>query len=470
MKKLTLLLFLALGVVPAFAQTPSRVDGTFQDALGRALSGATVYVCTQPCVSTSIPPSPLATLFSDGVSTPVTTAGQVLTDGNGNFFFYTLAPIFTEVFVYRGRIVKILPDQVPKGGGAGFNCGSPLAPGILYFNGTACVVDTNATDDTNLAGNIVVASLTTPGTVTATNFVTTGSGGVFGGTQQSAPANPLTNQYALYVDSTSGKLTCLLGPSLTNCMPAGGGGAITISTNSVNNTSQTVLNFVNPATFNGLTATFSNPTSGNETFAFGGSLDLATQTHPSITVAGVTCTLGGSCSPPVQPVCSTPGSSDTLTQAGGTFPGTFATTCSVPSTAIVGVGQYLHVIAHGVQTTTATASPIVNIQVNAGGTTGICASSTNTSISASQTNESWDIDCNIQIVTTGAPGTAIAWGKQNYANNAQGGPAAINPRFSTNAGAVNYTTTSAQTVSVQETATPVAGQSITLQSLVVTNY
>lgn len=170
------------------------------------------------------------------------------------------------------------------------------------------------------------------------------------------------------------------------------------------------------------------------------------------------------------PVCSTPGSSDTLTQAGATFPGTFATTCSVPATAISGVGQTLHVIAHGVQTTTATASPVVNIQVNAFGTTGICAASTNTSLSASQTNEPWDAECVIQIVTTGAPGTAFAWGKQNYATNAQGGPAGVNPRFYVNAGTVSATTNSTQTVSIQETATPVAGQSITLQSLVVTNY
>ena len=48
-----------------------------------------------------------------------------------------------------------------------------------------------------------------------------------------------------------------------------------LKTNGSNNSSQTTLNFVNPSTFNGLTTTFSNPTSGNETFTFGGSLNSA---------------------------------------------------------------------------------------------------------------------------------------------------------------------------------------------------
>ena len=52
-----------------------------------------------------------------------------------------------------------------------------------------------------------------------------------------------------------------------------GCGSTIIQTNGVNNAVQTTLNFLNPASFNGLTFTFQNPAStGNETFAVGGTL------------------------------------------------------------------------------------------------------------------------------------------------------------------------------------------------------
>jgi hypothetical protein len=166
------------------------------------------------------------------------------------------------------------------------------------------------------------------------------------------------------------------------------------------------------------------------------------------------------------PVGSVSGSSDTLSAAG-----TFATTISVPATAISGVGQILEIRAHGVYTTNATASPVENIQVNAGGTTGICSHSTgNNNLATSVTNVPWDVACYIQIVTTGAPGTAYAWGLDEVSSGTLGGNGTNSPHFYVNASTVNYTTNSSQTVSIQETGTLVSGTSLTLQSLVVRNY
>lgn len=56
---------------------------------------------------------------------------------------------------------------------------------------------------------------------------------------------------------------------------SGGASGLSISTNGTNNTSQNALNFVNPAAFQGLSFTFSNPASGNETFSVSGSLNAA---------------------------------------------------------------------------------------------------------------------------------------------------------------------------------------------------
>ena len=162
------------------------------------------------------------------------------------------------------------------------------------------------------------------------------------------------------------------------------------------------------------------------------------------------------------PLCSLIGSSDTLSAAG-----TFATTCSVPSTAISGVGQIIEVRARGTWTTGATASPILNFQVNAGGTSGVCLHSSNNALAINQT-ENWDLVCYIHIVTTGAPGTADTWGlDETYTTT--GGSSQVSKSFA-QTGTVSFTTNSTQSISIQETATPVSGESFTLTDLVVRNY
>lgn len=58
----------------------------------------------------------------------------------------------------------------------------------------------------------------------------------------------------------------------SNCR--GTAGSTTIQTNGTNNSLQTLLNFVNPASFNGLSFTFQNTSGGIETFALSGSLGV----------------------------------------------------------------------------------------------------------------------------------------------------------------------------------------------------
>jgi len=129
---------------------------------------------------------------------------------------------------------------------------------------------------------------------------------------------------------------------------------------------------------------------------------------------------------------------------------------------------------HGSYVTSATSSPKFAIQVNAGGTSGICpAPTTAIAISASVTaGGTWDAVCRIVILTTGSSGTALAGG-EIYVGNGAGIQAANNGVFSNDStcssacATVGYNTTTSETVSVQETATTVSGQTINLQSLIV---
>jgi hypothetical protein len=157
--------------------------------------------------------------------------------------------------------------------------------------------------------------------------------------------------------------------------------------------------------------------------------------------------------------CYASSTSDQITSAGA-----FATTCSVPSTNLA-AGTVIEIYFHGVWTTSATSSPKLNFEINAGGTTGECpAATTAVALTASQTNGVFDGVCRILITTTGSSGTAIAGGNIQTENGAGGG--GLTQGFN-NASTVTYNTTTAETVSVQETTAMVSGQTMNLQSLVV---
>lgn len=101
-----------------------RYDGTVNAANGFALTGVEVYVCTQPANTSAIPPSPLATIYSDNAgANPINQSTTPLeTDGLGNFFFYAATGTYTIVyFDPLGRMpTTIFPDQqvVSQGGGS----------------------------------------------------------------------------------------------------------------------------------------------------------------------------------------------------------------------------------------------------------------------------------------------------------------------------------------------------------------
>jgi hypothetical protein len=164
------------------------------------------------------------------------------------------------------------------------------------------------------------------------------------------------------------------------------------------------------------------------------------------------------------PLCSLVGSSDTISAAA-----VFATVCPITAANISGAGQIFEIRAHGVYTTTGTSTPIEHMRVNAFGTTGACQySGGNNALNLSLTNLSWDVVCFVQILTTGAPGTATAWGTDNVAATIAGG--VVSKNFSQNAATVSATTNATNNVTIEETATLVSGQSFTLQTLIVRNY
>jgi hypothetical protein len=97
-----------------------RFDGIVINAIGESVPGAQVYVCNQPATTNVIPPSPLASLFTDSTgSTPL--ANPVTVDGNGNYSFYAATGTYTLVYFDPfGRIpTQVFPDQAvftPGGG------------------------------------------------------------------------------------------------------------------------------------------------------------------------------------------------------------------------------------------------------------------------------------------------------------------------------------------------------------------
>jgi hypothetical protein len=97
-----------------------RYDFIVINAIGEAVPGALAYVCNQPATTDVIPPSPLASLFTDSTGvTPL--ANPVTVDGNGNGFFYAATGLYTVVFFDpSGRIpTQVFPDQTVETPGNG---------------------------------------------------------------------------------------------------------------------------------------------------------------------------------------------------------------------------------------------------------------------------------------------------------------------------------------------------------------
>lgn len=109
-----------------------RRDDWVQDAMGNAISGANVYVTSQPTntghvdedTGLYIPPSPLVQLYADPHGmTPL--AQPVQTDGYGHAFYYATANVYTVTY-YSGQIGQTtLLDQTISGAVSPINTSPP---------------------------------------------------------------------------------------------------------------------------------------------------------------------------------------------------------------------------------------------------------------------------------------------------------------------------------------------------------
>jgi hypothetical protein len=88
-----------------------RDDRIVRDPSGRSIPNAQIYWCLQPAVSTTNPPSPLASLFTDSTGVTPLSNPQV-TDGFGHAAAYLANGIYTVVYVWNGQIQQVFPDQL----------------------------------------------------------------------------------------------------------------------------------------------------------------------------------------------------------------------------------------------------------------------------------------------------------------------------------------------------------------------
>lgn len=88
----------------------ARTDGWVKTSQGPAVPGAQIWVCLQPANVGSLPPSPLANIFSD-VNGLVPLSQPVITDGFGHYDFYTQVGVYTVIVGLGGLVQQVYPDQ-----------------------------------------------------------------------------------------------------------------------------------------------------------------------------------------------------------------------------------------------------------------------------------------------------------------------------------------------------------------------
>src|SRR5690242_6211691 len=97
-----------------------RFQTQIQNAVGNALDGVQMFVCSQPANTGTIPPSPLVQLYTDS-SGATQLPNPAISDGNGNIFFYAPAGFYTLVVYapYQRIPTMVFPDMPVQGTGAG---------------------------------------------------------------------------------------------------------------------------------------------------------------------------------------------------------------------------------------------------------------------------------------------------------------------------------------------------------------
>jgi hypothetical protein len=149
-----------------------RRDDWVTDALGNAISGAGVYVCSQPANTGIIPPSPLVQLYADpNGMTPITQPVQ--TDGFGHAAYYVAAGTYTVVY-YSPQIQEVvLPDQLVSGGSG------VSIPVAINQGGTGAITAPLARTNLGAAASAANADITSLSAIPNTTINT--SGYVFNG-------------------------------------------------------------------------------------------------------------------------------------------------------------------------------------------------------------------------------------------------------------------------------------------------
>jgi hypothetical protein len=154
--------FLVLLMAPlAFSQSYYRMPLQLQNPQGQAISGAKVYILTQPANTSSF--TPLATLYSNGTGAasplncgPVNGSNQianpVITNGHGEGCAYVMGAgnLYTVCYVSPYTGTQCYPDQSPVGGATGVLAPSAPSTSVQAANSTvtALVSDPNITLDT----------------------------------------------------------------------------------------------------------------------------------------------------------------------------------------------------------------------------------------------------------------------------------------------------------------------------------
>jgi hypothetical protein len=142
-----------------------RVDGTVRNSVGLAISSASVYICTQPLTSSLgppivIPPAPLASIFSDPAGA-VPLANPVISDGNGNFFFYAAPGVYTFVFFDSFNRIpsQAFADQevVSPGGGSVTSVGLTMPTEFTVAGSPVVAGGTLAVTKANQNANAIYA-------------------------------------------------------------------------------------------------------------------------------------------------------------------------------------------------------------------------------------------------------------------------------------------------------------------------
>jgi hypothetical protein len=149
-----------------------RQDFTLLTAQGTAVSGGSIWVCSQPSNTGTLPPSPLANIFSDSAGTvPITQPLQ--TNGFGQADCYVAPGVYTFVYfsdvtqelVYTDQSVvnsatPAVNEVVPTGAVNGSNVTFvlPSAPTNylqLFLNGVLQL----PTTDYTITGNTITMGL-----------------------------------------------------------------------------------------------------------------------------------------------------------------------------------------------------------------------------------------------------------------------------------------------------------------------